>query len=120
MGKMSVQYILALALVVASVGGPVSARAFDLQCDDERYRVDLKAKRWCDGRCTEARRLYYNRRGDITFYSMEHFALSYDLRANILKHWAGGIGDEGETHRTRCRIYRFSGFPTDPSSKSAK
>lgn len=103
--------LLLAAAAGSSAAWSASGRAFDLQCEETRYRIDLGAKRWCEDDCATVSGLSYRGGDRAALTAMAHFSLVYDLRRKVMTYWSGGPGDEGEISRARCRVLRFSGFP---------
>ncbi len=90
--------------------GPAAARAFDLDCEGDRYRIDLTRKLWCEDACEEVRRVFAADRRVVMLSVFEHFSWSYDRRRREMVSGFNALGVEDET-RTPCRVLRFSGFP---------
>lgn len=103
--------LCAATLALAAVAGSAAARAFDLQCDDERYRIDLEAKRWCRNACEDVATLNHNGGRTVLLLTMSHFNRTYDLRTRVMTFEAAG-----DTFRTRCRVLTFSGLPAGTAS----
>ena len=108
--------VASLSIAIAMAGGSAAAKAFDLQCGDAHYRIDLKERWWCEDACEEPRGLHYNGGRTVYLSSMEHFGIVYDMRTKLMMFETGGVGSPGEASRTRCQVMRFSGFPFDPKS----
>lgn len=104
-------YAAWLGMAITGFGASASARAFDLQCDDTRYRIDLKRKAWCQDDCTNIWGLSHRRGHELVLSRLSHFLLTYDMQAKVVTLSVGGSGAEPETYRDRCRVLRFSGFP---------
>ncbi|TAJ69858.1 MAG: hypothetical protein EPO51_20230 [Phenylobacterium sp.] len=102
----------ALALGFASLPGPASAKAFDLQCEHARYRVDPTRKLWCEEPCTTLGHLQHRPGEDVlTLSYLGHFEIAYDRRTGMVTRGFGGLHDGGYLLTEPCRVRRFSGFP---------
>lgn len=99
-----------VALAVAVSGGPAVAKAFDLDCEGDRYRMDLTRKLWCEAACEAVRRVFAVDRRAVMLSAFDHFSTTYDRRTREMIDGFEALGIEDESRRT-CRVLRFSGFP---------
>lgn len=101
---------LSVVLAFAMSAGPAAARAFDLNCEGYRYRIDLTRKLWCDDACEAVRRVFAVDRRVVMLSVFDHFSTKYDRRTREMINGFSALGNEDES-RSRCRVLRFSGFP---------
>lgn len=101
---------VALVLFSAAEARAADAKAFDLKCGEDLYRVDLARKLWCEGACEEARPIRHADGRFITLTMMEHFALTYDTRKRVMTSAFDPIGID-DRDDARCRVMKFSGLP---------
>lgn len=108
----SVAGAVSMGLLIAMTGGSAAARAFDLQCHDEHYRVDLQNKTWCTDKCEVLVSFHYRGGKTLFLQGMDHFMLSYDMKTKVMTLGYAGLGIE-DKQDTPCHVMKFSGFPSD-------
>lgn len=99
-----------VALATALSAGPAAAKAFDLDCEGARYRIDLTRKLWCEDTCGAVRRVFAVDRRVVTLSLFDHFSTKYDRRKREMINGFAALGMEDDS-RSACRVLRFSGFP---------
>jgi hypothetical protein len=125
-----------LPALVAALAIPVAARAadqFDLVCRgqlvdeggasnaEQRYRIDLASRRWCDHRCAETRPIVSvtkdkivlrsgGTRGTLGSVNSEEYI---DRKNNRVYDFEAGP-HFGSTFKGVCVVAPFSGFATPP------
>jgi hypothetical protein len=102
---------LAIGLTL-SAPAAAAARAFDLECDHARYRIDEARRRWCEGDCTTLRTLRFMRDGEgLILTSLAFWEISYSRKTGMVSRSFGGMADGGYILNEPCRVRPFSGFP---------
>ena len=106
----SVGVAVAAGLAFAVLAGPAPAKAFDLDCEGDRYRIDLTRKLWCEDACEEVRRVFAVYRREVMLSVFDHVSTTYDRRTRETINGLGALGIDDES-RSSCLVLRFSGFP---------
>lgn len=108
-----------VALAVAVSAGLTVAKAFDLDCEGDRYRIDLTRNLWCEGACEAAQRVFALDRRVVMLSLFDHVSMSYDRRTREMIGGFNALGIEDQ-YRRSCRVRRFSGFPAGAESSEPR
>lgn len=112
MGSQALAALSGFLLILGTAGAAkAKPQAFDLQCEETRYRIDLTNRLWCEAECEEMRRLAYRGGATALLTWDHHFSLEYNLRRRVITFASATPGEAGEMFRRRCRQLAFSGFP---------